>query len=113
MTPAFLPPIGRERRTGKPMSAHELINIALPVVIVLLVIIVFLRVSGRMRKRGGSFTSLLLGATYELHGRDRREAIEVIVEQKAEKKQTEPESGDSDDEDSPERPSDENPKAEA
>jgi hypothetical protein len=77
------------------MSIHELFTIVLPVVILILVTFIFLRISRRMRKRGGSFTSLLLGSTYELHGRDRREAIEVIVEQKAGKKQEEPESGDS------------------
>jgi hypothetical protein len=86
------------------MSAQDLTSVVLPAAIILMVIIVFLRVSGRMRKRGGSFTSILLGSTYELHSKDRREAIEVIVEQKAERKQQEPESGDSDDEDLPEGP---------
>jgi len=89
------------------MFAKEFVTIVLPVAIVLLVIFIFLRVSSRMRKRGGSFTSLLLGSTYELHGRDRREAIEVIVEQKAGKKQEETESGDSEDEDSSAGPLDE------
>jgi len=87
------------------MSSHELTSIVLPVVIIIMVTIVFLRISLRMRKRGGSFTSILLGSTYELHGKDRREAIEVIVEQKAGKKQKEPGSGDSDDEHSPDGPS--------
>jgi hypothetical protein len=91
------------------MSADEITSIILPAAILLLVVIVFLRVSRRMRKRGGSLTSVLLGATYELHGKDRREAIEVIVEQKAEKKQKEPGSGDTDDEDVPEGASKENP----
>jgi len=91
------------------MSADEIISIVLPAAILLLVAIVFLRVSRRMRKRGGSFTSILLGSTYELHGKDRRGAIEVIVEQKAEKKQKEPESGDTGDEDVPERTSNEDP----
>lgn len=87
------------------MSTNEFTSIVVPVVIILAVIIVFLRVSGRMRKRGGSFTSILLGSTYELHSKDRREAIEVIVEQKADKKLEETESGDSADEEIPAKPS--------
>lgn len=86
------------------MPVDDLISIVLPAAIILVVTVVFLRISRRMRKRGGSFTSLLLGSTYELHSKDRREAIEVIVEQKSGKKQKEDHSGDSDDEeDSPER----------
>lgn len=92
------------------MPADEFISIVLPVIILVLVTFFFLRISRRMRKRGGSFASLLLGSTYELHGRDRREAIEVIVEQRAGKKQKETESGDSEDDDSPKEPSREDPK---
>jgi len=89
------------------MSSSEFTSIVLPVIVVLLVMAVFLRISRRMRKRGGSFTSILLGSTYELHGKDRREAIEVIVEEKAGKKREETESGDADDEDSFAGPPDE------
>jgi hypothetical protein len=86
------------------MSASDVTSIALPIVIILLVTVIFLRTSRRLRKRGGSFTSILLGSTYELHSKDRREAIEVIVEEKAGKKREETESGDSDDGESPEKP---------
>lgn len=50
--------------------------------------------SMRLRRRGGSMVTTMLGATYELHGEDRRKAIETIVEKAADQKIEEQSSGD-------------------
>ena len=39
-------------------------------------------------------TTVMLGATYEMHGEDKKRAIEAIVEQKADKKMEEQNSSD-------------------
>ena len=70
--------------------------IAFIFVVILLVIVVFffIRISIRLRKKGGSMTSVLFGGTYKFYGKDQRAAIQEIVEQKSEKKKKEQESGD-------------------
>jgi len=75
----------------------EIIDFLLPTIIILAAFILFARISARLRKRGGSLTSVLLGATYEFHNEDRRKAAEVIVEERSDKKQREQDSGDEDD----------------
>jgi L-amino acid N-acyltransferase YncA len=78
-------------------AASDLVNILIPVILVLAVVILFLRIARRVRKKGGSLTSVLVGSTFELHSQDRRKAMEVVVESHAGKKQEEPPSGDGDD----------------
>jgi L-amino acid N-acyltransferase YncA len=79
-----------------PMNS-DAVNILTPVLLILAVTILFLRVARRVRKRGGSLTSVLVGSTFELHGQDRRKAMQVVIESHAGKKQEEPPSGDNDD----------------
>lgn len=59
--------------------------------LVLLIVIVgvmyiFLRISLRIRKHGGSLTTTMFASTYEFLNKDKREAVEEIVEMKANKK---------------------------
>jgi hypothetical protein len=51
-----------------------------------LVIIVFIRVAINLRKYGGSLTTTMFASTYEFLNKDKREAVEEIVEMKANKK---------------------------
>ncbi len=55
----------------------------------LAVIAVFIRIAIRLRKYGGSLTTTMFAATYEFLNKDKREAVEVIVETKANKKMEE------------------------
>jgi hypothetical protein len=80
------------------LATCEIIDFLLPAIIILAVLILFARISARLRKRGGSLTSLLLGATYEFYNQDHRKAAEVVVEERSDKKQKEQDSGDEDDE---------------
>ncbi|UCE18546.1 MAG: hypothetical protein JSV84_17115 [Gemmatimonadota bacterium] len=45
--------------------------------------VLFIFIFRRLRKRGGSMATIALGATYELHGEDKKRAIEAIVERNA------------------------------
>lgn len=74
-----------------------MIDLILPTMIVLIVTILFLRVSIRMRKKGGSLTSVVLGSTHALHGQDRRKALEIILEKNAGQKVEEQDSESQDD----------------
>lgn len=58
------------------------------------VVVLFIRLSIRMRRKGGSFTAMMYGATYEFYNQAHRAAIAEVVEQKAEKKQKEQDTGD-------------------
>lgn len=77
--------------------SDEIINLILPGCLILLVLIVFVRISSRLRKCGGSLVSVLFGSTFEFHNQDRRKAAEVIVEERSGKKQKEQDSGDAND----------------
>lgn len=55
-------------------------------ILLVLAIIVFIRISMKVRKSGGSLMTTMHGATYEFLNKDKREAIEQIVEVKANKK---------------------------
>ncbi len=61
-------------------------------VLLLIVIIGFVRISIRVRKHGGSLTTMH-ATTYEFLSKDNRAAIEQVVEVKANKKMEEHESG--------------------
>jgi|GEM_PF-745563 len=78
--------------------SNDALSLIILAVILAVVIFFFLRISIRIRKRGGSLTSIMYGATYEFYGQDKRQAIKEVVEQKAEKKRKDQDSGDSMDE---------------
>ncbi len=71
----------------------EIWQVFFPVLVSFLFLIFFIRASIRLRKRGGSMTSVLFGATDAFYNRDQRKAIIQIVEQKSDKKKKEQETG--------------------
>ena len=70
------------------------LSIAIVAAILLFIVGLFIRITMILRRRGGSMVTTMLGATYELHGQDRRKAIETIVEKAADQKTEEQASGD-------------------
>ncbi len=64
--------------------------------ILALVIFVFIRIAVKIRRGGGSMTTLMYGATDAFYDKDKRKAIEYVAEQKANKKMSEETSGDGD-----------------
>ncbi len=62
---------------------YELIIIAL---VLLGVVTVFVRICMRLRRGGGSLTTIGLGATYEFMTKDRRKATETIINMNTGKK---------------------------
>ena len=79
------------------LISDEIINLFLPGFLILLVLILLVRISSRLRKRGGSLTSILFGSTFEFYNKDRQKAAEVIVEERSGKKQKEQHSGNAND----------------
>ena len=48
-----------------------------------LVIVALILVTRRARKHGGALQAGLVGATYEMHNRDKQRALDLIVQKKA------------------------------
>ena len=57
--------------------------------VLIAVVVIFVWVALRIRRNGGSLTTTVFAATYDFYNKDKRKAIEVISEQKAEKKMEE------------------------
>ncbi|UCG50867.1 MAG: hypothetical protein JSW58_11770 [Candidatus Latescibacterota bacterium] len=71
------------------------ISLGLALLILAIVLIIFVRISRKARRGGtGGATITTFGALYDLHNKDRRRAIETIVEMNAGKKLEEQESSD-------------------
>jgi hypothetical protein len=64
------------------MDADVIINVIWGAGFLLVVLIVAL--SRRARRHGGAYKAGVIGAMYEFQNRDKREALELIVENKAE-----------------------------
>ena len=62
-------------------------------VLILLIIYVFIRLALRIRKNGGSLTTSMFASTYEFLNKDKREAVEEIVNMNANIKTEEEKSG--------------------
>ena len=54
-------------------------------IVLLIIIFSFIRIALRIRKHGGSLTASMFASTYELYDKEKRAAIEQIVEQKVKK----------------------------
>ena len=67
----------------------DLLNISVVIILILLIIVFFIKVALRVRKYGGSLTTTMFASTYEFLNKDKREAVEEIVEMNANKKMKE------------------------
>jgi hypothetical protein len=54
-------------------------------VVLLTLIVLFIRIAIRIRKHGGSLTMSMFASTYEMYDKEKRAAIEQVVEQKVKK----------------------------
>ena len=54
-------------------------------IVLLVLIFSFIRIALRIRKHGGSLTTSMFASTYEFYDKEKRAAIEQIVEQKVKK----------------------------
>ena len=61
-------------------------SIVFLMVLLIVVIYIFIRISLHIRKYGSSMTTTMFASTYEFLNKDKREAVEEIVEMKANKK---------------------------
>jgi hypothetical protein len=77
--------ISEPRRTSVTLSSDtfSLLILALALVVV---IGIFVRITSRLRRGGGSLTTIVLGATDEFLTRERSKAAETIVNENAGKK---------------------------
>jgi hypothetical protein len=72
----------------------DLISILAAFAFLAIVIVVFVVLSRRIRRGGGSLPTIMLGATNDLMDKDKRRAAEEIVEMKADKKRNRGAEGD-------------------
>ena len=64
-------------------NSSDTLSLVVLLFILLLVIGIFIRITIRVRRGGGSLTTLALGATDEFLNKDRSKAAETIVNQNA------------------------------
>ena len=64
----------------------DTISLLIVLLVILLVIGIFISITIRVRRKGGSLTTISLGATDAFLTQDRRKAAETIVNQNAGKK---------------------------
>lgn len=69
--------------------SNDSLNIVLAAILLLVIIYIFVRIALRARKYGGSQTTTMLASTFEFLNKDKRKAVEEIVELKANKKMEE------------------------
>lgn len=72
------------------MNSSESLSLVTVVVVLLVAIGIFIRISMRLRRGGGSLTTVVLGATDAFLSRDRRKAAETIVNENAGKMHEDP-----------------------
>ncbi|MHB1687764.1 MAG: hypothetical protein ACYCVH_10355 [Ignavibacteriaceae bacterium] len=77
---------------------NDIISLLVVATVLIVVIIVFIRIALNVRKYGGSLTTTMFAATYEFLNKDKRKAVEEIVEMKANKKMEEESSDEPNDE---------------
>lgn len=75
------------------MHLEEVVDILVLLIVLSAFIFLFIKIALLLRKRGGSLTSVMYGATDAFYNRDKRKAIEVVVNKHSNKKQNEQESG--------------------
>lgn len=72
------------------MDSPEAVSLVTVVVVLILVVGIFIRIAMRLRRGGGSLTTVVLGATDAFLSRDRRKAAETIVNENAGKGREDP-----------------------
>ncbi len=68
------------------MAASDTIALIVVAAVLCLVIVIFVRISIRLRRGGGSLTTVVLGATDEFLTKDKKRAAETIVNENAGKR---------------------------
>ena len=68
----------------------NLLSIIVVAAAIAVFIIMFIRIAIRLRKYGGSLTTITFGTTYEFLNQDKREAVEEILDMNVNKKKEVP-----------------------
>jgi Sec-independent protein translocase protein TatA len=69
----------------------DILNILIAALVMIAAVIVVIVISMKIRKTGGSLTTLMYGATAEFYNKEKQNAIEYVIEEKAsKKKETDP-----------------------
>jgi hypothetical protein len=72
---------------------EDILYIVFALLLLLVVIYIFIRIAVKVRRGGGSLTTLMHGASDGFYNKDKKKAIEYTTEQKAGKKMSEQSSG--------------------
>jgi predicted Holliday junction resolvase-like endonuclease len=72
---------------------NDTLSLLVVFILLIAIIYVFIRIAINLRKYGGSLTTTMFASTYEFLNEDKREAVEEVVEMKANKKLEEESSG--------------------
>jgi hypothetical protein len=73
--------------------SKDTLDIILVFVLLFAVVFIFIRIALKVRRGGGSMTTLMHGASDGFYNKDKKKAIEYTTEQKAGKKMSEQSSG--------------------
>jgi hypothetical protein len=68
---------------------NDFFEISIAFLFVILTIIIFIHISRKLRRGGGSLTTTMLGATDLFYDKEKKAAVSQIVEMKSGKKQEE------------------------
>ena len=68
------------------MLSDELTSLLFVAAVLISVVYIFIRIALRLRKHGGSMTTIMHASTYEFLNKDMRASVEEVVETKANKK---------------------------
>ncbi len=60
--------------------SDNLLGLIMVAVALIVVIIIFIMIAVKLRKHGGSLTTITFGTTYEFLNKDKREAVEEILD---------------------------------
>lgn len=74
-------------------GSDDITSIVVVIFLLFSFMLIFIKISQRLRKGGGSLTTFMLGATDAFYNRDKKKAADEIVEQRADKKLEEKDSG--------------------
>jgi hypothetical protein len=83
------------------MDSSQILSLAWAIAFLILLVVVF--IARRARRRGGSLTAGVVGATYELQSQDKRRALELIVDARTGERDPEDKEGNLPDLEAPKR----------
>lgn len=65
---------------------NDILSLTVSAVLLFLTVFIFIKISKKLKKGGGSMLTTMTGATDAFYNREKKKSIEILVEQKSGKK---------------------------